>query len=111
MLPLAVVEPPLKLSPYEVALIWHERCHRDREHGSWLRREITAAARTAASGLTEASMANRLDPAWRGPDGGRRGGDDRGLHHQALRVSLLMRGVLSIPDQYSPEVPFESSPA
>ncbi|SEI21313.1 transcriptional regulator, LysR family [Rhizobium tibeticum] len=54
MLPLAVVEPPLELSPYEVALIWHERCHRDREHG-WLRREITAAARTAASGLTEAS--------------------------------------------------------
>ncbi|MBB4233372.1 LysR family transcriptional regulator [Rhizobium mongolense] len=46
MLPLALVDPPMEPKPYEVALIWHERCHRDPGH-RWLRREITAAARTA----------------------------------------------------------------
>lgn len=35
-------------------------------------------------------MANWLDRAWRGPDGGCRGNDDRGLLHQALRVFPLM---------------------
>ncbi|ODR93067.1 LysR family transcriptional regulator [Sinorhizobium alkalisoli] len=44
MLPLAVLDPPVQLMPYEVALIWHERSHRDPEH-QWLRHEIAAAAR------------------------------------------------------------------
>lgn len=44
MLPLAIVDPPVELTPYEVALIWHERSHRDLEH-RWLRHEIAAAAR------------------------------------------------------------------
>ncbi|CDI12000.1 LysR family transcriptional regulator [Agrobacterium pusense] len=44
MLPLAVVDPPVQLMPYEVALIWHERSHRDPEY-HWLRDEIAAAAR------------------------------------------------------------------
>ena len=43
IMPLAVVEPPLELPPYEVALIWHERRHRDPDH-SWMRGEIAAAA-------------------------------------------------------------------
>lgn len=43
MLPLVVIAPPLELPPYEVALIWHERRHRDPDH-SWLRGEIAAAA-------------------------------------------------------------------
>ncbi|RVP08804.1 LysR family transcriptional regulator [Sinorhizobium meliloti] len=47
MLSLAVVPPPVKLTPYEVALIWHERCHRDREH-RWMRGEIAAAASAAS---------------------------------------------------------------
>ncbi|QND30481.1 nod/exo genes transcriptional regulator SyrM [Sinorhizobium meliloti] len=46
MLSLAVIPPPVELRPYEVALIWHERCHRDPEH-RWLRGEIAAAASTA----------------------------------------------------------------
>jgi DNA-binding transcriptional LysR family regulator len=49
MLPLAVVDPPLELPPYEVALIWHERRHRDPDH-SWLRGEIAAAALAALQG-------------------------------------------------------------
>ncbi|WP_376745781.1 LysR family transcriptional regulator [Sinorhizobium psoraleae] len=49
MLPLAIVDPPVELAPYEVALIWHERSHRDREH-RWLRHEIAAAARPGPSG-------------------------------------------------------------
>jgi DNA-binding transcriptional LysR family regulator len=49
MMPLAVVEPPLELPPYEVALIWHERRHRDPDH-SWLRGEIAAAALAAVHG-------------------------------------------------------------
>ncbi len=44
LLPLAIVDPPMDLTPYEVALIWHERCHRDTDH-RWLRHEIAAAAR------------------------------------------------------------------
>ncbi|WP_245273669.1 LysR family transcriptional regulator [Mesorhizobium sp. WSM3224] len=53
LLPLAIVDPPVELTPYEVALIWHERCHRDPEH-RWLRNEITAAA--AAAELTQVSQ-------------------------------------------------------
>ncbi|OWK25363.1 transcriptional regulator [Rhizobium yanglingense] len=61
MLPLAVVDPPIEPTPYEVALIWHERCHRDPEH-CWLRREIAAAARTAGSGLPDASNGESEEP-------------------------------------------------
>ncbi|PDT81040.1 transcriptional regulator [Sinorhizobium sp. BJ1] len=43
LLPLAIVDPPMDLTPYEAALIWHERCHRDPDH-RWLRHEIAAAA-------------------------------------------------------------------
>ncbi|THK33536.1 LysR family transcriptional regulator [Ensifer sp. MPMI2T] len=43
LLPLVIVDPPVELTPYEVALIWHERCHRDPDH-RWLRQEIAAAA-------------------------------------------------------------------
>ncbi|MDK1389922.1 LysR family transcriptional regulator [Sinorhizobium sp. 7-81] len=45
LLPLAIVDPPVELTPYEVVLIWHERCHRDPDHCR-LRHEITAAAGT-----------------------------------------------------------------
>ncbi|MCW1750273.1 LysR family transcriptional regulator [Rhizobium sp. 1AS12] len=44
ILSLAIVDPPMELKPYEVALIWHERCHRDPDH-AWLRREIAVAAK------------------------------------------------------------------
>ncbi|WEX79724.1 LysR family transcriptional regulator (plasmid) [Sinorhizobium numidicum] len=43
LLPLAIVDPPVQLTPHEVALIWHERCHRDPDH-RWLRQEIAAVA-------------------------------------------------------------------
>jgi len=56
MLPLAVVEPPLELPPYEVALIWHERRHRDPDH-SWLRSEIAAAALATVQGSHQAAEA------------------------------------------------------
>ncbi|QFI70818.1 Transcriptional regulator, LysR family (plasmid) [Sinorhizobium alkalisoli] len=45
ILSLAIVDPPMELKPFEVALIWDERCRRDPEH-AWLRREIAAAAGT-----------------------------------------------------------------
>ncbi|AID34506.1 MULTISPECIES: LysR family transcriptional regulator [Mesorhizobium] len=47
MLPLRAVDLPIKMEPYEVALIWHERCHRDPEH-KWLRGEIAAALTAGA---------------------------------------------------------------
>jgi len=56
MMPLAVVEPPLELPPYEVALIWHERRHRDPDH-SWLRSEIAAAALATVQGSHQAAEA------------------------------------------------------
>jgi len=31
-----VVEPPLEVSGYEMAMLWHERSHRDPAH-RWLR--------------------------------------------------------------------------
>jgi DNA-binding transcriptional LysR family regulator len=46
MLPLAVVDMPVEMPPYEVFLIWHERRHRDPEH-RWMRAEIAAAALAA----------------------------------------------------------------
>ncbi|WP_415926872.1 LysR family transcriptional regulator [Mesorhizobium salmacidum] len=51
LLHLAIVDPPVELTPYEVALIWHERCHRDPEQ-RWLRHEITAAALQTEPGQT-----------------------------------------------------------
>ncbi|MDK1493546.1 LysR family transcriptional regulator [Sinorhizobium sp. 7-81] len=52
MLPLAIVDPPVEVTPYEVVLIWHERCHRDVEH-RWLRREIAVAARIDGADLSD----------------------------------------------------------
>ncbi|WP_245262371.1 LysR family transcriptional regulator [Mesorhizobium sp. WSM3626] len=52
LLHLAIVDPPVELTPYEVALIWHERCHRDPEQ-RWLRHEITAAALQTEPGQTQ----------------------------------------------------------
>ncbi|WP_221938870.1 LysR family transcriptional regulator [Mycobacterium sp. KBS0706] len=52
MLPLTVVEPPVELPSYEVSLIWHERHHRDAEHG-WTRSEIAAAATEVVHSLAE----------------------------------------------------------
>lgn len=42
MLPLQMVEPPIEIDPYEVMLLWHERCHRNAEH-EWMRAKIAAA--------------------------------------------------------------------
>lgn len=39
---LQVVEPPVAVPGYEMAMLWHERCHRDPAH-QWLREYITAA--------------------------------------------------------------------
>lgn len=58
MLPLAIVDPPVELKPYEVALIWHQRCHHDLEHRV-LRREIAAAARMGRLDVSQDQMARR----------------------------------------------------
>lgn len=58
MLPLALVDPPVELKPYEVALIWHQRCHHDLEHRV-LRREIAAAARMGRQDVSQDQMARR----------------------------------------------------
>ncbi|WP_457813031.1 LysR family transcriptional regulator (plasmid) [Sinorhizobium meliloti] len=47
MLPLTAVDPPLDLKPYEVMLIWHERCHHDPKH-KWLRGQFAAAVAPGA---------------------------------------------------------------
>ncbi|OLF53417.1 LysR family transcriptional regulator [Pseudomonas chlororaphis] len=39
---LKVVEPPLPVPGYEMAMLWHERCHRDPAH-RWLREFIVAS--------------------------------------------------------------------
>ncbi|AZD36370.1 Transcriptional regulator, LysR family [Pseudomonas chlororaphis subsp. aurantiaca] len=39
---LKVVEPPLEVPGYEMAMLWHERCHRDLAH-QWLREFIVAS--------------------------------------------------------------------
>nr|WP_253206453.1 LysR family transcriptional regulator [Pseudomonas chlororaphis] len=39
---LKVVEPPLEVPGYEMAMLWHERCHRDPAH-QWLREFIVAS--------------------------------------------------------------------
>jgi DNA-binding transcriptional LysR family regulator len=36
---LRVVEPPLDVPGYEIAMLWHERSHRDPAH-QWLRETI-----------------------------------------------------------------------
>jgi DNA-binding transcriptional LysR family regulator len=36
---LRVVEPPIEVAGYEMAMLWHERCHRDPAH-QWLREYI-----------------------------------------------------------------------
>jgi hypothetical protein len=43
MLPLVTMELPGEFPPYEVSLIWHERCHRTGEH-SWIRAETAASS-------------------------------------------------------------------
>ncbi|OOO52419.1 transcriptional regulator [Rhizobium laguerreae] len=48
MLPLTAVDPPMEHKPYELMLIWHERCHRDPRH-QWLRSEFVAAAAAGAT--------------------------------------------------------------
>ncbi|OHV79362.1 LysR family transcriptional regulator [Ensifer sp. LCM 4579] len=60
MLPLTLIDPPVELAPYEVALIWHERSHRDLEH-RWLRHEIAAAARPSRSGPNTKSNATETE--------------------------------------------------
>ncbi|WIE48126.1 LysR family transcriptional regulator [Pseudomonas sp. GM17] len=39
---LKVVEPPLEVPGYDMAMLWHERCHRDPAH-QWLREFIVAS--------------------------------------------------------------------
>jgi DNA-binding transcriptional LysR family regulator len=39
---LRMVEPPLAVPGYEMAMLWHERSHRDPAH-QWLREHIAAA--------------------------------------------------------------------
>jgi len=41
---LKVMEPPLPVPGYEMAMLWHERRHRDPAH-QWLRDHIAAAVR------------------------------------------------------------------
>jgi DNA-binding transcriptional LysR family regulator len=39
---LRVVQPPVEVPGYEMAMFWHERSHRDPAH-QWLRERIAAA--------------------------------------------------------------------
>lgn len=52
MLPLAVMELPIECPSYEVSMIWHERSHRDHEHG-WMRSEMAAATLDVVRSLAE----------------------------------------------------------
>jgi DNA-binding transcriptional LysR family regulator len=55
LLPLQVVDLPIKIAPYEVMLLWHERSHRDAGH-RWLRSQIAKSAgnrEVAPSGAVE----------------------------------------------------------
>jgi len=47
ILPLRMIEVPVEIAPYQVALLWHERSHRNTEHG-WIRSQIAAAAQCSA---------------------------------------------------------------
>ena len=46
---LRVVEPPLDVPGFEMAMVWHERVHRDPAH-TWLREQAVACVPTAARG-------------------------------------------------------------
>jgi len=41
--PLALVEPPIALAPFDVSQLWHERRHADARH-AWLRRMVQSVA-------------------------------------------------------------------
>jgi DNA-binding transcriptional LysR family regulator len=54
LLPLRMLDLPIHVPPYEVKLLWHERSHRNNEHG-WVRSQIAAAAHQGAPGGAAAS--------------------------------------------------------
>ena len=56
LLPLQMVELPITVAPYEVTLLWHERSHRNTEHG-WIRSQIAAAALASAPAVAQAQAA------------------------------------------------------
>lgn len=43
MLPLCIVEPPVKLPSFEMRMYWHERTHRDPAQ-KWFREQVRGAA-------------------------------------------------------------------
>jgi DNA-binding transcriptional LysR family regulator len=43
LLPIRVLEPPLAISGFDVAMLWHARADEDDAH-AWLRREVTDVA-------------------------------------------------------------------
>jgi len=49
LLPLAIVEPPLRLPAFEISLFWHERVHHDPPN-VWLRDEVVTAVADLAAG-------------------------------------------------------------
>lgn len=57
---LKVLDPPLKLSPYALSLIWHPRMDGDEAH-RWLRGAVLQAARVAAPGTVPGAR-TRLGP-------------------------------------------------
>jgi DNA-binding transcriptional LysR family regulator len=46
-LPLQLLEPPFRVTPFDVSMVWHERAQRDAAH-AWLRRRLRAVARRNA---------------------------------------------------------------
>lgn len=52
LLPLRMVEMPVEAPPYEIRLLWHERTHRNTEHG-WIRSQLAAAAHSDGSAEDE----------------------------------------------------------
>lgn len=63
LLPLRMIELPVTVAPYEVTLLWHERSHRNTEHG-WVRAQIAAAALVTAPVETSDPMPSVTD--WHG---------------------------------------------
>jgi DNA-binding transcriptional LysR family regulator len=45
---LKILAPPIPIPPYDMAMIWHERTHRDPAH-SWLREQLIRMCRRSAS--------------------------------------------------------------
>ena len=45
LLPLQMAELPIEVAAYEVMLLWHERSHRNTEHG-WVRAQLATAAQS-----------------------------------------------------------------